>query len=483
MIPNLYDRFDYVGTTTPPVWADLKIGRLRDALSCVETSSINSEWELVMEYPMNGLHASDIQVMRIIYTSQPFFIYRVLKNASAHTMTVYARHVNYLLSFVPSWPFNKTAVDPATFLNNAISNKTPIPFHFATSITDTVDVYMLSNSIGMSSMRDYMLNDSYGMTALYGGEWVFDGLNCTFQQRKGTTRDITIRYGVDLIDARQEERIDEIVTHIIPYAYITSTLYERGSNTDFVYEQGTEKYLNTGSTHYYAKRVYPSHTDEVSVTPHIILRTNKSSSDASAVVATNTWYTGSADVYALPGSENLPFKHIQAVDVLDATQGQPQTLAEVSAVWNTTSSGVSITDGIVSADGTTDTRRTTTTYNLYYHLAVSGIKVHYNRMRTMATNYVNSHPVEFPVDITVRSLPEFMNGVQLGDTITVKYPDYGISTEAEIMTMEYDALKDQIISYTLGKGRTSFAETMLHQDNKINRLDGLVTANNPLKGI
>ena len=168
---------------------------------------------------------------------------------------------------------------------------------------------------------------------------------------------------------------------------------------------------------------------------------------------------------------------------MDATQGQPQTLAEVSAVWNTTTSGVSITDGIVSADGTTDTRRTTTTYNTYYHLAVSGIKVYYNRMRTMATNYVNTHPVEFPVDITVRSLPEFMNGVQLGDTITVKYPDYGISTEAEIMTMEYDALKDQIISYTLGKGRTSFAETMLHQDNKINRLDGLVTANNPLKGI
>ena len=75
-----------------------------------------------------------------------------------------------------------------------------------------------------------------------------------------------------------------------------------------------------------------------------------------------------------------------------------------------------------------------------------------------------------------------MAGVKLGDTITVEYPDYGISTQAEIMTMEYDVLREQIVSYTLGKGRTSFAETMLHQDSKIQRLDGLVTARNPLKG-
>ena len=50
------------------------------------------------------------------------------------------------------------------------------------------------------------------------------------------------------------------------------------------------------------------------------------------------------------------------------------------------------------------------------------------------------------------------------------------------MTMEDDVLREQIVSYTLGKGRTSFAETMLHQDSKIQRLDGLVTARNPLKG-
>jgi phage-related protein len=76
-----------------------------------------------------------------------------------------------------------------------------------------------------------------------------------------------------------------------------------------------------------------------------------------------------------------------------------------------------------------------------------------------------------------------MQGVQLGDTITVDYPDYGITTQAEITSMDYDVLKEQIVSYTLGKGRTSFAQTMLHQDNKIERLDGLVTAKNPIKGL
>ena len=74
MIPTLYDRFEYLEHHDQPVWDDIRIGRLRDTLSCVETSSINAEWELVMEYPMLGLHASDIQLMRIIYTTQPFFI-------------------------------------------------------------------------------------------------------------------------------------------------------------------------------------------------------------------------------------------------------------------------------------------------------------------------------------------------------------------------------------------------------------------------
>ena len=116
MILRLYERIDYLQTSASPTW--IKLGTLRDAMSCIETSSINSEWEMVLEYPINGLHASDLQVMRIIHDGQQnFFIYRIVKNVAANTMTVYARHVNYLLSFVPVHPFKISACTPTQFCN------------------------------------------------------------------------------------------------------------------------------------------------------------------------------------------------------------------------------------------------------------------------------------------------------------------------------------------------------------------------------
>ena len=171
-----------------------------------------------------------------------------------------------------------------------------------------------------------------------------------------------------------------------------------------------------------------------------------------------------------------------AVNILDETNNNTKLLSLNWQKVDTTGSAVHLVSGAVYDDGT-DNRRDLTFNNTDQSLQATGMTVYFQNLRTLAENYVAAHPVEFPVDITVKSLPEFMSGVQLGDTITVEYPDYGISTEAEITTMEYNVLQDRIESYTLGKGRTSFAETMLHQDNKIERLDGLVTANNPLKGI
>ena len=225
MIPSLYEGLEYVNPSSPlqpptPVWTLL--GRLRDALSCVETSSINSEWELVMEYPILGVHADDIRMMRIIYTTQPFFVYRITKDAAAHTMTVYARHINYLLSFVPAWPINGTDVTLASFISRT-SLSIGTCFQFITdetTVQTTASVHLLDDNVPPSTLRDLMLNERYGAIALYGGEWVFDGLTCALKPRKGETKNITIKYGVDLIDAKQEEILDSIVTHIIPYAYL-----------------------------------------------------------------------------------------------------------------------------------------------------------------------------------------------------------------------------------------------------------------------
>lgn len=487
MIPNLYEGIEYVNPSNPqqsptPVWTLL--GRLRDALSCVETSSINSEWEMVMEYPMQGLHAEDIRIMRIIYTTQPFFVYRIAKNAASHTMTVYARHINYLLSLVPAWPFNHNSADLQTFLNMASSGMGTC-FQFitdSTTIQTAAAVHMLDDNVPPSSLRDFMLNDRYGAVAIYGGEWVFDGLTCALKPRKGETKSITINYGVDLIDAKQEEALDNVVTHIIPYAYLDQEVSTTSRLTTETPVQISS--ITSASEIYTVGTDYVYNNETLKATPHLYLGTNRSSPDVETeVISTSRSFAGQLNIYALPGSANIPFVRIAAVNVLNDTADASELISlQGTKTTYRNANGQSITMGYYFPGGS-DSRAVYTYYGTYQTFTINGFRVNYKNMRTMAENYVNSHPVEFPVDITVRSNPELLSDVRLGDTITVRYPDYGIITQAEITTMEYNVLQDRIESYTLGKGRTSFAQTMLHQDNKIERLDGLVTARNPLKGL
>lgn len=494
MIPTLYDRFEYLEHHDQPVWDDIRIGRLRDTLSCVETSSINAEWELVMEYPMLGLHASDIQLMRIIYTTQPFFIYQITKNAAAHTLTVYARHITYLLSYITAWPFSKTECSASQYILTAIAQNSPFRFNVTPEMEEaggTKDINLLSSGgVPTTNLRDWLLNPSYGVVGVYGGEWTFDTFLCSLGVRKGSTKNITIRYGLDLIDAKQQEALDNVVTHIVPYARVSSAISNTVRVTSYNPVQSQHReYWGTfpdkyGVTvyDYYGQYTYSQST--VEATPHLIIRPPADDSAQTERFALNRWYVGTHHTYALPGADQLPFKRAVPINLMDVydEKGTLRLVSLIATITTEYGTAVNMTSGYVTDDGSTDQRRTTSVRPSSQKAQASEFEVNYTNLRTLINRYIDSHPVTFPVDITVRSLPEFMNGVKLGDTITVEYPDYGISTQAEIMTMEYDVLREQIVAYTIGKGRTSFAETMLHQDNKIQRLGGLVTARNPLKG-
>lgn len=440
-----------------------------------------------MEYPVNGLHASDLQLMRFIRTTQPFFIYRVTKNAAAHTLTVYARHINYLMSMIPACPLNRNECTLQDFLNH-IGLPLNI-FHFSTDeVTGalTPTVRMLDNNVPMSSLRDFLLNPDYGCIAYYGGEWIFDETECTLWPRKGVDRNITIRYGVDLVDARQDECVDNIVTHIHPYVYLDKSITGVYRNlTETTNVQHTFKYTYGGKDYTeYSRFLETSYHDQtVTATPHLWVFPGFNTDPTDTTTALYNYFAGANHTFPLPGAENIPFKRIANVDLMDEIRGIIPKIIAIAGVESTSENGtVPITTGLVANDGSSDTRITQDYTNYRKVITVVGFSVYFTALREALDKYISEHPVTFPVDITVRSLPEFMTGVKLGDTITVQYPDYGISTRAEIMTMEYDALREQIISYTLGNARTSFAETMLEQDNKISKLNGIVTANNPLAG-
>ena len=104
MIPVLY-------SATENNFTSNGLGSLSDVASCKVKQEINGEYELVMEYPVKGLHYADIALRTMIKAKpdkitdpQLFRVYRITK-PMAGLVTIYARHIVYDLAGVPVAPF------------------------------------------------------------------------------------------------------------------------------------------------------------------------------------------------------------------------------------------------------------------------------------------------------------------------------------------------------------------------------------------
>ena len=87
------------------------LGRLSDAVKCLVTEERNGQYELELQYPITGIHYTDIVEERIIAARhddsddiQPFRIYKITRPMNG-IVTVNARHISYQLSKVVVMPF------------------------------------------------------------------------------------------------------------------------------------------------------------------------------------------------------------------------------------------------------------------------------------------------------------------------------------------------------------------------------------------
>lgn len=111
MIPTLYEEYE-------DIFLSNGIGRLSDAISCVITQNKAGAYELVMDYPLDGIHADEITNNRIIYAkpergkgSQPFKIRNIEKTLDGR-MKITARHNCYDLNYYACKQFGQTDVVP-----------------------------------------------------------------------------------------------------------------------------------------------------------------------------------------------------------------------------------------------------------------------------------------------------------------------------------------------------------------------------------
>lgn len=199
------------------------LGCLNDATSCVVSETLNGEYELEMEYPVNGIHYSDIQLRRIIFAkpnsydrAQPFRIYSISKPIGG-LVTVNAEHISYDMSGLPvrgaiehyAW-YVKDVFDHIK--NNSVY---PCPFTFSSDITEE------KKSISLSKPRSVkaFLGTDEGLLSLFGGEWEFDRYNAILHKERGQNRGVSIEYGKNLTDVTQDEVCSEMYTAVYPYYY------------------------------------------------------------------------------------------------------------------------------------------------------------------------------------------------------------------------------------------------------------------------
>lgn len=200
------------------------LGTLNDAVSCVVTEELNGVYELEMEYPITGRHYVDIQLGRYIRvkpsengTEQFFEIYQITRPIGG-IVTVYAWHYSYKLSSIP--------VIPTTL--NKLNERNPAElFTLFNTWVPTVDGQSLNNFTFTSDISEKLefqfsqpesLRSCLGMVQqAFGGEFIWNGTSIELVKHRGLDRRVTINYGKNLTDIKQEESIANTINGIAPY--------------------------------------------------------------------------------------------------------------------------------------------------------------------------------------------------------------------------------------------------------------------------
>lgn len=221
MIPMLYE-----GTATDFGSSSGLIGYLSDAISCNVTESINNVYELKMVYPMTGVHYSNLTEGAIIYAShsdgslspqngggnQPFEIYQISRPFNGK-VTILAWHNSYKLRGMICKPFSAISVATAmsAIENNVIGGIGEFELH--TDIQAQHEVKFDAPT----PVRSIMGGIEGSLIDVFGGEWAFDGWQAWLCSRRGQNTDITIKYGVNLTDARKVTNATNLWTSVVPF--------------------------------------------------------------------------------------------------------------------------------------------------------------------------------------------------------------------------------------------------------------------------
>ena len=221
------------------------IGILSACVSCEVTEEANGIFELAMQYPMDGIHYEDIADRGIIKAKadqfrepQLFRVYAVSKPMSG-VVTVLAEHISYDLSGIPVKPLSADSVALALtgLKNNAVVD---CPFEFWTDKATSGKFSVPTPA----SIRSRLGGVAGSILDVYGGEYEFDNYTVKLHNNRGMNRGVSIRYGKNLTDIKQDQNCSDVATGVYPY-------WASQQNAELV--ELPEKIINAPGTYNFVK--------------------------------------------------------------------------------------------------------------------------------------------------------------------------------------------------------------------------------------
>ena len=208
----------YVLKNNPSIPTNNGIGILNDAKSCLATYELNGIDDLQMTYPITGQFYDQIELRSVIVANvgrtrgnQPYRVYRISKPLKG-VVTIYAHHLAYDLQGIPIEPFEASNI--STALQGMKSHAMIYnPFTF-TSTRSTTAQFRVSVP---TSAWALMGGQQGSILDVYGGEYTFDGYNITLENRVGADNNVSVRYGVNMTDLKQDENIASCYTGVVAF--------------------------------------------------------------------------------------------------------------------------------------------------------------------------------------------------------------------------------------------------------------------------
>lgn len=211
MFPILYEQI-----TSGIVPQHNGLGVLSDCISCEVEQERNGKYELVMVYPISGIHAQDLAERRVLkakpnFTDDPqlFRIDRI-GGTMGGKFTVYAKHISYDLNGFEIISGEAINAEGACIL---LKNAAP-----GYSITTDKQVTANFKIDTPAPVKSYFVGRQGSFLDVFGtAEIKYDNFEVKFLLHAGMDRGVTIRHGKNLLELTQEKESSNLYTHVLAY--------------------------------------------------------------------------------------------------------------------------------------------------------------------------------------------------------------------------------------------------------------------------